>query len=100
MALLGMEEKKELPADFWTATVDVDPLAQTPDVGADLSLIEEHETELGGIVEQMWKDMTNETKILEDTEIPEREDIVIPPPENPDEVLKQIRLSPESETKK
>jgi hypothetical protein len=93
-------DQKKLPDDFWTATVDVDPLAEAPEVGADLESIVDHQTELGGIVEQMWKDMMNEGKILEGTEVPEREEIVIPPPENPEEVLKQIRLSPETETTK
>lgn len=70
-----MEEKKEFPADFWTATVDIDPFAQNPEVGAELVAIEDHQTELGGIVEQMWQDMVNECKILEGTEILDREDL-------------------------
>jgi hypothetical protein len=73
-----MEEKK-LPDDFWTNPVDIDPFAQCPEAGADLEAIADHQTELGGIVEQMWNDMVNETKILEGTEIAEREEIVIPP---------------------
>jgi len=93
-------EQKKLPDDFWTNPVDIDPFAQSPDVGADLEAIADHQTELGGIVEQMWRDMENETKLLEGTEIPEREEIVIPKPENPEEVLKQIRLSPETESTK
>lgn len=68
-------EIKKLPDDFWTVEIDVDPLAQDPDVGADLKQIEAHQTELGGIVEQMWKDMACETKLLEGTEIAEREDL-------------------------
>lgn len=70
-------EPKKLPEDFWTVEVDVDPLAQNPDVGADLTKIEKHETELGGIVEKMWRDMVNECKILEGTDIPEREEIQV-----------------------
>lgn len=70
-------EPKKLPDDFWTANVDVDPLAQNPDVGAELTKIEEHETELGGIVEKMWKDMQNECKLLEGTELPPREEIQV-----------------------
>jgi len=70
---------EKLPEDFWTAPADVDPLAQNPDVGADLTQIEAQQTELGGIVEQMWRDMMNECPIIEGTEIPEREEIVIPP---------------------
>jgi hypothetical protein len=93
-------EQKKLPDDFWTNPVDIDPFAQSPDVGADLEAIADHQTELGGIVEQMWRDMENETKLLEGTDIPEREEIVIPKPENPEEVLKQIRLSPETESTK
>ena len=69
-----MEEKK-LPDDFWTNPVDVDPFAQCPEAGADLEAIADHQTELGGIVEQMWNDMVNETKILEGTEIAEREEL-------------------------
>ena len=91
-------EIKKLPDDFWTVDIDVDPLAQEPDVGADLEAIEAHQTELGGIVEQMWKDMVNETKLLEGTEIAEREEIVIPM-ENEEEVMKRIRFSPETECK-
>jgi hypothetical protein len=93
-------EQKKLPDDFWTVTADIDPFAEAPEVGADLEAIADHQTELGGIVEQMMCDMLNEGKLLEGTEIPEREEIVIPKPENPDEVLKQIRLSPETEITK
>lgn len=71
-------EQKKLPDDFWTNPVDIDPFAQSPDVGADLEAIADHQTELGGIVEQMWRDMENETKLLEGTDIPEREEFVIP----------------------
>ena len=70
-----MEEQKKLPEDFWTAPIDIDPFAQNPDVGADLAVIEAQQTELGGIVEQMWRDMMNECPILEGTELPEREDL-------------------------
>ena len=72
-------EQKKLPDDFWTAPVDTDPLAQNPDVGADLERIAPHEAELDTIVQQMWRDMMNESKLLEDTELPPREEIVIPP---------------------
>ena len=72
-------DQKKLPDDFWTAPIDVDPLAQVSEAGADLEAIADHQTELGGIVTQMMNDMVNETKILEGTEIPEREEIVIPP---------------------
>lgn len=90
---------EKLPEDFWTAAVDVDPLAQNPDVGADLTQIEAQQTELGGIVEQMWRDMMNECPIIEGTEIPEREEIVIPR-EDEEEVLKRIKeLSIGEETK-
>jgi hypothetical protein len=73
-----MEEKKELPADFWTAPIDIDPLAQDPEVGADLSEITKHQTELGGIVEQMWQDMMNECVLLEGMELPDREELENP----------------------
>lgn len=55
-----------------------DPLAQAPEVGADLTKIAAHEAELESIVQKMWEDMTTETKLLDGTEIPEREEIVIP----------------------
>lgn len=70
--------ERPFPADFWTETLPEDPLAQTPDVGADLTLIEAHTNELESLVQQMWNDMTTETKILDGTEVPEREEIVIP----------------------
>lgn len=72
-----MSETK-LPDDFWTVEVPVDPLARVPEVGAELSKIEAHEAELDSIVQQMWEDMTTETKLLDGTEVPDREDIVIP----------------------
>jgi hypothetical protein len=72
-----MSETK-LPDDFWTAEVPDDPFAQAPEVGADLTLIAAHEAELESIVQQMWEDMTTETKLLDGTEIPEREEISIP----------------------
>lgn len=72
-----MSETK-LPDDFWTVEVPVDPLAMAPEVGADLTRIEAHTTELESIVQKMWEDMTTETKILDGTEVPERETIEIP----------------------
>jgi hypothetical protein len=72
-----MSETK-LPDNFWTVEVTIDPLAMNPEVGAELTQIEAHEAELGTIVQQMWEDMTTETKLLEGTEIPTREEIVIP----------------------
>ena len=84
-------EQKKLPEDFWEREADVDPLAQNPEAGAELSEIDGHQTELGGIVEQMWEDMANECVVLEGTYIPEREDIIIPPPENPEDVMRQIQ---------
>ena len=93
-----MEEQKKLPDDFWTATIDIDPFAQNPEVGAELDLIANHETELGGIVEQMWKDMVNETKLLEGMEIPEREELTNPIGELPVTIRIQ-ELSPETNTK-
>lgn len=94
-------EQKKLPADFWTVTVDIDPFAQNPDVGAELADIADHQTELGGIVEQMWEDMTNETRLIEGMEIPDREEL-----ENPfvgvpktEVVEKGKELSTETESK-
>lgn len=72
-----MSETK-LPENFWTVEVPVDPFAQAPEVGADLTLIAAHEAELESIVQQMWEDMTTETKLLEGTDIPEREELSIP----------------------
>jgi hypothetical protein len=72
-----MSETK-LPENFWTVEVPIDPFAMAPEVGADLTLIAAHEAELESIVQQMWEDMTTETKILDGTEVPEREEIVIP----------------------
>ena len=72
-----MSERK-LPDDFWTVEIAVDPFAMDPEVGADLALIEAHEAELETIVQQMWSDMTTETKLLDGVEIPEQETIVIP----------------------
>ena len=72
-----MSETK-LPDEFWTVDIPADPFAQAPEVGADLAKIEAHEAELESIVQQMWADMTTETKLLDGTDIPEREEIVIP----------------------
>ena len=72
-----MSEPK-LPDDFWTVEIAVDPFAMAPEVGADLALIEAHEAELETIVQQMWSDMTTETKLLDGVEVPEQEEIVIP----------------------
>jgi len=90
-------EIKKLPDDFWTVDIDVDPLAQDPDVGADLKQIEAHQTELGGIVEQMWKDMACETKLLEGTEIAEREQLHVPTVSAKEEE-EWIRTKQEAET--
>lgn len=70
---------EKLPADFWTAEVPVDPFAMVPDVGADLTQIAAYTAELESLVQQMWKDMTTETKLLDGTEVPERETIEILP---------------------
>ena len=72
-----MSETK-LPEDFWTVEIPVDPLARVPDVGADLTKLAAHEAELESLVLQMWEDMTTETKLLDGTEAPEQETIVIP----------------------
>jgi hypothetical protein len=72
-----MSETK-LPENFWTVEVPVDPLAQAPEVGAELAKIDAYTAELESLVQQMWKDMTTETKLLDGTEVPEREEISIP----------------------
>ena len=46
-----------------------EPIELTP--GASLEIIESFEQELESIVEQMWKDMTTETKLIEGVEVPE-----------------------------
>lgn len=62
------EQPKELPADFWTAPIDIDPLADyAPHGGAEIEQVNPFTEELETIVQQMWKDMTEETKILEGT---------------------------------
>lgn len=73
-----MSETK-LPDDFWTTEVPVDPFALAPEVGADLTQIQAYTEELESLVQQMWKDMTTETKLLDGTEVPERETIEILP---------------------
>ena len=72
-----MSETK-LPDDFWTVEVPVDPFAMSPDAGADLTKLAAHEAELDSLILQMWEDMTTETKLLDGTEVPEPEDIVLP----------------------
>jgi hypothetical protein len=72
-----MSETK-LPEDFWTVEIPVDPFARVPDVGADLTKLAAHEAELESLVLQMWEDMTTETKLLDGTEVAEREEIAIP----------------------
>lgn len=69
---------EKLPEDFWTVEVPIDPFAMSPDVGADLTKIDAHTSELESIVRQMWEDMTTETKLLEGVDIPEPEEILIP----------------------
>ena len=62
------EKPKELPSDFWTVPIDIDPLADyAPHGGAEIAEVEPFSEELETIVQQMWKDMTEETKILEGT---------------------------------
>lgn len=94
-----MSETK-LPDDFWTAEVPVDPLAMNPEVGADLTKIAAYTAELESLVQQMWKDLTTETKLLEGTEIPERETIEILPRIPEEEFRRRLALphtTPENE---
>lgn len=93
-----MEEQK-LPDDFWTAPADIDPFAQNPEVGAELSEITNQQTELGGIVEQMWQDMMNECPILEGTEIPKQEHLDNPFVGVPTTEIVEKKLSTETESK-
>ena len=65
---MDTEQPKELPSDFWTAPIDVDPLADyEPHGGAEIEEVVPFNENLETIVQQMWKDMTEETKILQGT---------------------------------
>jgi hypothetical protein len=65
---MDTEQPKELPSDFWTAPIDVDPLADyEPHGGAEIEEVAPFNEQLETIVQQMWKDMTEECKILEGT---------------------------------
>jgi hypothetical protein len=65
---MDTEKPKELPSDFWTAPIDVDPLADyEPHGGAEIEEVVPFNEQLETIVQQMWKDMTEECKILEGT---------------------------------
>jgi hypothetical protein len=65
---MDTEKPKELPSDFWTAPIDVDPLADyEPHGGAEIEEVVPFNENLETIVQQMWKDMTEETKILQGT---------------------------------
>ena len=55
-----------------------------------LDEIEPFTEELTGIVRDMQALLATETRILEGTELPQREAIVIPPPEDPEAVLREI----------
>lgn len=52
--------------------------------------IEPFTQELTGIVKVMQVQLATETCILDGTEVPTREDIVIPPPEDPEAVLRAM----------
>lgn len=54
----------ETPSKCTAQPIELEP-------GASLEIIDHFEQELESIVEQMWKDMTTETKLLEGTEVPE-----------------------------
>ena len=49
--------------------------------------IEPFTAELEGIVKEMQEKLATETRILEGTEVPDREVIIIPPPINPEETM-------------
>jgi len=68
------------------------------DFGTELDEIEPFTTELTKTVNDMKEKLVSESKLLEGTEIAEREEIVIPM-ENAEEVMKRIRFSPETECK-
>lgn len=58
--------------------------------GTMIDEIEPFMEELTGIVKEMQQLIPTETKILEGTDMPDREDIVIPRPENPEAILAAI----------
>jgi hypothetical protein len=58
--------------------------------GTPLDEIEPFMEELTGIVKEMQQLIPTETRILEGTEMPIREDIVIPPPKNPQAILEAL----------
>ena len=88
---------EKLPEDFWTAEVPVDPFAVAPEVGADLTQIAAYTAELESLVQQMWKDLTTETKLLDGTEVPERETIEILPRITEEEFRALLTAAPENE---
>lgn len=91
-----MSETK-LPENFWTVEVPIDPFAMAPEVGAELTKIDAYTAELESIVQQMWKDMTTETKLLDGTEVPERETIEILPRITEEEFRARLAAPPENE---
>lgn len=70
--------------------MDFNIAGYTSGLGADIESIEPFTEELTGIVKEMQVKLVDETKILEGTELLEREDIIIPAPENPEEILAQL----------
>jgi hypothetical protein len=59
--------------------------------------IEPFTEELTGMVIEMQDKLAVETRILEGTEVPSREDIIIPPPVNPEETLAILTGKPKNE---
>lgn len=82
--------------------MELDPVLQ----GAEIELIEEHTKETQKMVEKMLEQLPNEKRILEGTEIPTREEIIIPKPTKEEEekfmksLYKKNELSEDKEGKK
>lgn len=82
--------------------MELDPVLQ----GAELELIEGHTKETQKMIEKMLEELPHEKRILEGTEIPPREDIIIPKPTEEEvekfmnSLYKKNELSKDKEEKK
>jgi ABC-type nitrate/sulfonate/bicarbonate transport system substrate-binding protein len=81
--------------------MELDPVLQ----GAELDKIEEHTQETQKLIQKMLEELPHEKRILEGTELPPREEIIIPKPTKEEEEafmksLYKNGLSKEKEEKK
>lgn len=82
--------------------MELDPVLQ----GAKLDEIEDHTKETQKMIEKMLEQLPNEKRILEGTELPPREEILIPKPTKEEEEMflkslyKKNELSKDKEEKK